>query len=192
MRIFNVFLHKIYLSNNMKYFIEYPDKIKDMIHSTQEEMINYVISMYTASYSNIMDAVEMVLSNKKYYLQGYDLDNALKGALSLPQVVGYGIDEIRRVLIESGLIGKITKCSFSYVGDGTEGKYRISVDTHIRFINAKFEYQIKGRIRFNKEDYYVLHPMCYEHFECEVGLQTLVYPDDYDIDEEVRRNVRLK
>ena len=63
-------------------------------------------------------------------------------------------------------------------------------NNRIRIINAKFEYQIKGRLSLNKNDFYVLHPMCYEHFECKVGNLTLVYPDVFP--EELMKSVQLK
>ena len=49
-------------------------------------------------------------------------------------------------------------------------------------VEALYEYQVKGRLRFSDDNYYVIHPMCYEHFGCRVRKQTLVFPNRIDSD----------
>lgn len=191
MTIFNYFLAKIYEENDFHYFIHNPNEIRNMIHSTQEEMISSALSMYTTSYQEIKDACEIVLQSRKYYFQGKDLDDKLKEAVVNRK--GYDIVDIKRILLESGLVGKINEISQVYVKEDEDSKNKkFTMQNSIRIIKAKFEYQVKGRLSLNKADFYVLHPMCYEHFECRVGSQTLVYPDEFDDDAEVMKSVRLK
>lgn len=191
MTIFNYFLAKIYEENDFHYFIHNPNEIRNMIHSTQEEMISSALSMYTTSYQEIKDACEIVLQSRKYYFQGKELDDKLKEAVVNRK--GYDIVDIKRILLESGLVGKINEISQIYVKEDEDSKNKkFTMQNSIRIIKAKFEYQVKGRLSLNKADFYVLHPMCYEHFECRVGSQTLVYPDEFDDDAEVMKTVRLK
>lgn len=189
--IFNYFLAKIYEEKNSCFFINNPNEIRNMIHSTQEEMIASALSMYTTSYKDIKDACEIVLQGRTYYFQGKDLESKLKEAVVNKQ--GYDIHDIKRILLESGLIGKINEIAKISVKEDDDSKNkRYTMKNSIRIIKAKFEYQVKGRLSLNKYDYYVLHPMCYEHFECKVGIQTLVYPDEFEDDNEIMKSVQLK
>lgn len=191
MTIFNYFLAKIYEVKDFHYFIEHPSEIRNMIHSTQEEMIASALSMYTKTYQEIKDACEIVLQGRKYYFQGKELEDKLKEAAVNRK--GYDVIDIKRILLESGLVGKINDISQVYVKeDEDSSNKRYTLQNSIRIIKAKFEYQVKGRLSLNKTDFYVLHPMCYEHFECRVGSQTLVYPDEFADDVEIMKTVRLK
>ncbi len=176
MTIFNYLLSKIIEEQNTKYFYEKTNEIRNIIHSTQEEMISSALSMYTTSYKNINEACEIILQNRHYFFQGKELDDKLKEAVANNN--GYDITDIKRILLESGLIGK-----FNEISPGKD---------NIHFIKAKFEYQVKGRLSLNKEDLYVIHPMCYEHFECSIDNMVLVYPDEFDDDGEIMKSVRLK
>lgn len=191
MMIFNCFLHKIYETKDQNFFINNPDEIRNMIHSTQEDMINSALSMYTTSYKDIKEACEIVLQSRKFYFQGKELNDKLKEAAVNRQ--GYDTDDIKRILLESGLVGKVNEISNVKVLEDEDSKNKkMTINNSIRIIKAKFEYQVKGRLRLSKDDYYVLHPMCYEHFECEVGTRTLVYPDEFGDDAEVMKSVQLK
>lgn len=184
--IFNYFLSKISQKNNPLFFIKHSDEIRNVIHSTQEEMITSALSMYTTSYKDILRACEIVLHNQRYYFQGVELGDRLKEAAVNR---AYDVDDIKRILLESGLIGKINDISRWRVKD--DDTQNLNINNSIQIVKAKFEYQIKGRLFLNKDDWFVLHPMCYEHFNCSVGSQTLVYPGDLD-GYEVIQSVRLK
>lgn len=176
MTVFNYLLSKIVEEQNTKYFYKTPNEIRNIIHSTQEEMISSALSMYTTSYKDINEACEIILQNRHYFFLGNELDGKLKEAAANNN--GYDITDIKRILLESGLVGKINEIS--------------SNKDNVYFIKAKFEYQVKGRLSLNKEDLYVLHPMCYEHFECSIDNMVLVYPDEFDDDDEIMKSVRLK
>lgn len=183
MSIFNAFIAMIYEKRNLKFFIENPNEIRNAIHSTQEGMISGALSMYSKSYPNILKVCEIVLEQKRYILQGKEFDSALKEAMA--NNLAYNIDDIKRILLESGLIGKISEISCLHPNSAGVGE-------RIRLIKAKFEYQVKGKLSLNKNDYYVLHPMCYEHFQCEVGTSTLVYPDQFESESDITKSLRLK
>ncbi len=188
MAIFNSFIYKIIEEKNFKFFVENVEKISSMIHSTQEDFIISALSMYTTSYPNILRACEIVLRNQRFYFKGKDLENRLKDAEKDRE--GYDKEDIKRILLESGLIGKLNKISSHYLPND-KGNADAS-KKEIRIMEAKFEYQVKGRLSLNRENYYVLHPMCYEHFECMLDSQTLVYPDALDSEVEWMKFVRVK
>ena len=191
MTIFNYFLAKIYEEKDSHFFITNPNEIRNMIHTTQEEMISSALSMYTTSYKEIKEACEIVLQGRRYYFQGKELEDKLKEAVVNRQ--GYDINDIKRILLESGLIGKINHIERKFVRtDEDSANKKDTIYNSIQIIKAKFEYQVKGRLSLNRNDFYVLHPMCYEHFECKVGSRTLVYPYQFGDDAEIMKSVRLK
>jgi hypothetical protein len=192
MMIFNTFVYKIFEERDSKYFINHPREIANMIHSTQESMILAALSMYTTSYDGILNACEIVLQNRRFYFAGGALNDKLREAEA--HRIGYDSEDIKRILLESGLVGKVNDVSFRIM-ENTDDKHETKESTpenSIRVIKAKFEYQVKGRLSLNRNDYYVIHPMCYEHFECEVGSRSLVYPIEFSDDDEIMRSVRLK
>ena len=188
MAIFNSFVHKILEENNFKFFIENENKISSIIHSTQEDLITSALSMYTTSYPNILRACEIVLRSQRFYFKGKDLENRLKEAEKDRD--GYDREDIKRILLESGLIGKINRISPLYLPSDKDNAEIPKKE--IRIMEAKFEYQVKGRLSLNRDDYYVLHPMCYEHFESMLDSLTLVYPDALSNDAEWMKSVRIK
>lgn len=193
--IFNTFLQKILNEDDIRYFHKNPSRIRDMIHSTQEDMIMQALSMYSDSYDDIQSACDTVLRRRCYHFLGSELDNKLKEAAANHH--GYGVDDIKRILLESGLVGQVASVNYIYV-DNEEKDKRMSKylppspDNTIQVIRAKFEYQVKGRLTLDKDDEYVIHPMCYEHFECCLGMRTLVYPEQFADDDEIMNAVRLK
>ena len=193
--IFNTFLQKIIDESDIEYFYKNPLQIRNMIHSTQEDMIMQALSMYTDSYDDIQSVCDTVLRRRCYHFLGGELDNKLKEAAANHHT--YGIDDIKRILLESGLVGKVANVSYIYVDNEGKDKHMSknvppSPENAIQVIRAKFEYQVKGRINFNKDAEYVIHPMCYEHFECCLGMRTLVYPEQFADDSEIMNAVRLK
>lgn len=191
MTIFNHLIAVMYEEEDSKYFIKKPNRIRDIIHSTQEELISSALSMYATSYPQISDVCDIVLHGRNCFFQGKDLDDKLKEAAA--NRLNYDADSIKRILLESGLLGKINEISYMYVDEEESSRNKVPTqDNSIRIITAKFEYQVKGRLAVNRTDYYVLHPMCYEHYECSVGNHTLVYPDQFEDDAEVMKSVRLK
>lgn len=190
MSIFNCLISKIIENNDMKYFMNHDYEISDMIHSTQEELITAALSMYSTSYPNILSSCGIVLHDLNYFFKGKELEARLKEAVASCQ--GYDKEDIKRILLESGLVGKVNNVSYKSTNDSLSKNIPNVKDTCVRIIKAKFEYQVKGRLSLNRDNYYVLHPMCYEHFECTLGSQTLVYPDEFRNDAEWLKSVKLK
>lgn len=79
--------------------------------------------------------------------------------------------DILNVVFETSLLGKVSEVRTLDASN---------IDKPIKIIDALFKYQFKGKIQGNKVIQYVIHPMCYEHFNCEVGMQSMVNTDSYD------------
>lgn len=171
MLIFNALIQKIVESKNAKIYFENSQMIKDVIHSTQELMISSSLSMYENSYPNIQQACSIVLNNNPFIFRGKDIEDKLKEASAFTTNYGYDDRDIKRVLLESGLLGVVTDVEY------INNMEKMHSDKKIRVITARFEYQVKGSLFFNTDEYYVIHPMCYEHFTCGVNPYTLVYVD---------------
>lgn len=169
--IFNALIDKVVESNNRNFFYQNPDKIKDVIHSTQEQMIGSALSMYNNTYPNIESACSTVLRNQRFLFKGEAIIDHIKKAAAITSQHGYGTDEIKRVLLESGLIGVVSSIEVIPANSPLHN------DRDITLVMARFEYQIKGFLMFDKDEYYVVHPMCYEHYTCELNKHVLVYVD---------------
>lgn len=178
MAIFNAIIHKIIHEGKVDYFLVNEQRIKDVVHSKQEELILSALSMYETSYEKIGVYIEELLSNRQMRfpeIPANDIKelNAKLKASSLQ----YDAKDVIRVLVESGLLGKINK-----QGTIAANNSMLCNADPITVLTAVFEYQIKGTLNFAKNDEYVIHPMCYEHFTCYVDDHTLVYPEKSDND----------
>ena len=136
-------------------------------------MIGTALSMFNNFYPGIEEVCASVLKNQRFIFKGKDISDQLKeGAkYAAKNGYGYGEDEIKRALIESGLIGLAGDCDTIKPGSRLENTQEIQV------INTRFEYQVKGNLKFDRNDIYVIHPMCYEHFTCDLVQNVLVYAD---------------
>ena len=192
--IFSTFVEYILQKNDSNVFFGNPNSIRDVIHSAQEDTISQALSMYVQSYKGIRDACDIVLHNRRYCFLGKELDAGHKEASVKRE--GYGIPEIKRILLESGLVGKVNNISNMHISPSsrclTDNGVTELRENSIQIVKAKFEYQVKGRLSLNRDELYVIHPMCYEHYECELGQHTLVYPDQFEDDAEIMSSVRLK
>lgn len=172
MTIFNSFIDKIIVSGNPRIYFESPEMIKNIIHSTQEDMIGSALSMYASTYPKIGDACTIVLRHKNYIFEGKDIVPDIKDAASMTTAYGYGSSEIQQILLESGLIGVAGESTTINPNNKT-----LANEQEATAVFARFEYQVKGNLLFDKNEYYVIHPMCYEHFTCYLNPNVLVYVD---------------
>jgi hypothetical protein len=181
--IFNSIIKQIYKRNNNKYFINNPDKIKDAIHIVQEEMLKDTLNMYNTTYSNILDYCSNVLSFQKYIFDEDKFSEMLKTTLSATSYNRVTIEDVRRIILESGIIGIVDSEVFVEKNHPSFQNEEI-----IKILKSTFEYQIKGRISKNKKNIYVIHPMCYEYYRNEIDLTAFVYPNEFDDeDDEISR-----
>lgn len=183
--IFNYFLTAIIdQEKGQNYFINNPNEVKNYIHATQEQVISAALSMYEPFYPKIQEVCDIVLHGQMAVTWGKSFEENLKKAEGMLQRNEdiraesrlYGRDEIKQVLMESGLVGKMVDSSIVHLAGLDDDTMEICY----RAVKATFEYQVKGRLKMNWDTKCVIHPMCYEHFGCKVKCQTVVYPDRMD------------
>ena len=173
--LFNKIIDIIDSENSINYFIDNPDKIRNVVHGSQEMLISSALSMYTDTYEGITEVCREVLCNSVFCFTEATLDNRLKSKIYNKS---YDRDDVKRILLESGLVGEITNVHIS--------------DNNIYHIKAKFEYQIKGKLSFAKTMGYVLHPMCYEYYLCQIHEDALVLPNSLDSNDEIINSIIRK
>ncbi len=191
MQVFNAILDRIIYEKNNKYFFnENGDfKIKDVVHSLQNDFIQQNLSIYKTIFPNIVKYIDILLSGSKFifYLSDKEFKNKLNEVNSIIQSDMPGNEylyyfdkfDILKVVFESGLLGKVAKTRTVDVSNIEQ----FSIDKPIKIIDSLFEYQYKGKIQRNNDIQYVIHPMCYEHFNCIVGMRSMVNTDSYDVTE---------
>ena len=177
--IYNALLEEIVVQKSVSYFIDNPQEIKNVIHSTQEAMIKSALSMYENSFYDINSACFVVLNSLNFVFSLSDIRDRLKEAEAQSNRA-YDKEEILRVLFESGLVGVVNEVRHV---DKTIPPFKS--EKSFDFIIANFEYQIKGRIVPTFYDQYVIHPMCYEYYRCFVDNESMVYPSRFADEDDI-------
>lgn len=189
--MFNVIIDTLYKYKDVKYFVNHPEKIKETIHKTQERMIGSALSMYANTYESIYAACKLLVHNRYFVFQGKDISNDIKRAVYeannvqnqlkttadyIDNGVQYLLDEVefKRILLESGLVGKIANISTI-----NEDNVKLGNNEKICILSANFDFNVSATAAsymFIDDDQYVFHPMCYENYLCLIDKNTLVYP----------------
>lgn len=179
--IFNSFIEKICEERQYDYFVYNSDLISNYIHRMQKDIINDALNMYNApAKEKVLPIVKSVLNQKRNFLDGSELNAAIKDALNIYGSIGLSEKDVKQILIESGIIGQVQ--ANRYVDKNNELFKNINV---MKISIALFEYQIKDTLPLKNGVQYVLHPMCYEYYANEIDYNAMVYPtpaDDIDDD----------
>lgn len=172
-KIFNSFIERICEEKQFMFFI-YNDKlIPEYIHRVQYDIIDDALSMYNAyAKQEVLPIVSNALRKKRNFMNLKELNDAAKDASKIYSVLGMSPDDIKRILIESGLVGVVYKEHF--IKENNE-LFQNKVVNKISI--AIFEYQRKDTITHRSGAIYVLHPMCYEYYVNEIDYNALVYPE---------------
>ena len=188
LQVFNALLDRIIHENNPSFFLDANGNsiIKDIVHSLQNDFINQTLSLYRIFVPNLENYIYNLLSGRKFIFSITDdnFENKLKEVNAMVQNDTYANEylsyfdqlDILRVVFETGLLGKVSRVRTVDVKNISQ----FGTDKPIKIIDALFEYQYKGRFPKNKNIQYVIHPMCYEHYNCLVGMRSMVNTDSYD------------
>lgn len=183
MIIIDALIHEVMEEGRVDILKNNPDAVRHVIHSVQEEMLMDSIAMYRDSIPKVLQICCEVLNGRKYTFTAKEFDSYIRQAKKIYKA-GLSLDEIKRIIIESGLVGK--QETLSYIPEDSKWFENEKV---IRILNASFEYQIKGSLNYADNSVMCIHPMCYEFFRCKISRYTMVYPDKdadpYDILNEV-------
>lgn len=171
MIIMDVLIDEIIKRKDANVLKDNPSYVRYIIHSVQEEMIMDSIAMYKDAIPDLLPICGEVLGGRKYCFTAKEF---LKYIQNVKKIYKKGLDhdDIRRVMIESGLVG--IEETEAYI---PENSIWFKNEKVIRVSNASFEYQIKGNLVYNDDSIMCIHPMCYEYFKCKISKYTMVYPD---------------
>lgn len=169
--VIDALLYEIMEKENRDVLKDNPDQVRHIIHSVQEEMIMDSIAMYRDSIPQLLSICCGVLSGKKYCFSAREFDKYIRAVKKIYRQ-RLKPDEIKRVILESGLVG--IEENGVYIPENSKWFENEKV---IRVLSAAFEYQIKGNLVYNNESVMCIHPMCYEYFKCKISKFTMVYPD---------------
>ena len=187
LQIFNAILDIIINEDNPEYFLKDDGiyKIKDVVHSLQYTFIDQTLSLYRIFIPKIDIFIDKLLRGHEFIFSiTDDFNNTLKELNADIQsdtqnnayLSYYNGFDILNVILETGLLGVVSEVRTIE----TKNIEQFGTDEAIKIIDAYFEYQIKGKILKNDNLQYVIHPMCYEHFCCFVGMRSMVNTDSYD------------
>lgn len=175
MMIFNSLIHKMYIEKSCTYYIDNPDEIGCFVHKAQEDLISDALNMYNVYTDNkLTSIVSEVLCREKNFLTNKEFMNAIRGASKEYTKVGLTDEDVKAILIESGLVGKAYR--ERYVEQNDDFFHNTTI---CKVVLAQFEYQVKEKL-ITKGCTYVLHPMCYERFENVIDINAWVYPEPAD------------
>ncbi len=199
MHLFNALIYEIIRNNDVNYLKNNPSTISTVIHSTQGYMIKSALSMYASSYPSIYKACAMLLKESIFIFTGNDIKDKQKAAIqnSLNESMqdqttnelsenglfnSYLKEDFSRILLESGLVGEINRLNIV-----NENTYPFNNKERICIITANFEYKIGNpdQLLLLSDSQYVMHPICYEYYNCKLDKNTMVYPDRSDDDDDV-------
>ncbi len=188
LQIFNALIDRVIHEDNPSFFLEDKgnSKIKDIVHSLQNDFIAQTLSLYRIFVPNLEDYIFILLNNRKFIFSIVEdkFEEKLKEVNAMVQKDTEGNEylsyfdklDILRVVFETGLLGRVSRVRTI---DAKNIK-QFGTDKPIKIIDALFEYQFKGKLQQNKDTQYVIHPMCYEHYNCLVGMRSMVNTDSYD------------
>lgn len=175
MIIFEAILHEIIKRKNIMFYYEDKTRLKQYVHSVQDSIISDSLNVYSFTHKNISDLTAQVLSKKKHIITAAQL-NEFISKTSFGKS-GMSQDLLKRILIESGIIGTVNESEIHYIAPDSTWFENPNVS---KIVPAVFEYQIKGRLINNDESVFVVHPMCYEYYNLTIDCNCLVYPENSD------------
>jgi hypothetical protein len=158
-----------------------PDKPKRLpqlliikgVHAHLDSLFNGAVNdAFQSLYPKCIEIVETVLFGADCIFSHSTLDKMIKQAGSLRKEGNIDALDIKRLLIESGVIGK--------KGDKTS----IFRDKNIACYEGFFEYQKKGLLPSNSLSDYVIHPMFYQVLHIKTDFNVFIYPKPYENEEQ--------
>jgi Cdc6-like AAA superfamily ATPase len=161
------------LDNVKKIFKLTEQDIVNGVHARLDILVKGCLDIYEQIYDNAERIVLQSLFECKNHFGSNYLDQLIKESSSLRKDSNLSRDDVRRLLLESGVIG--------LRGESHELK-----NTSMKLWEVMFEYQIKGTLSITQRTYCVIHPMFYKTLQCKVDRNIVVYPIPQE-DEEVEQ-----
>jgi hypothetical protein len=146
-----------------------PDYIKDGVHTRLDMLVDGTLDIYEDIYPDATRLIKRALTNARSYFPSKSLGKLLREISDLRNAHDLAIDEVKRLLVETGALGI-----------GTEA-HQLR-DGHW-LLEAEFEYQVKGGLMIPPDALCVIHPMFFEELKIQVDTTTFIYPLPYENEE---------
>lgn len=175
MIIFEAILYEIIRRKDLNYYYDKQDCLKKYVHSVQDSIISDSLNVYSFTYKDIAALTAQVLSKRNHIITATQLNEFIsKSSFGKSNMTH---DLLKRILIESGIIGTVNESEIHYIAPNSSWFENPNIS---KIVPALFEYQIKGRLIHNDESIFVVHPMCYEYYNLTIDCNCLVYPENSD------------
>ena len=138
------------------------------VHNRLDILIKETLSIYEQVYRNCEKIVSTILTKAPCSFHVFELDKLLKEVSSIRAESCLSNEEVKRMLIECGVIG-------------TERAVHTLNGKSI--VEGLFEYQVKGVLTLSNRTNLVVHPMCYQHCDIDLDHSRFVYPMPFENEE---------
>jgi len=140
-----------------------PELISQGVHARLDILIKGTLDIFEQIYPNAERLIRRILNLAENRFKANNLDILIKESASLRAESNLTIEEVKRLLLESGSIGVIA------------GKHSIK-ETDINLYECLFEYQVKGILTISNRTWLVVHPMMYQELNIKINMKDFIYP----------------
>lgn len=142
------------------YFTE--TDIREAVKEAESDLAGEIINSFHAVYSRVHEIVD-VLMNMPMVFPGNELDKRAPLSKAAWPARSYSPAAFRQLVAELGIVGRVSRHNAE---DG--------------YIDADFEYSMKGRLRVTHRDKCVIHPMFYARLNVDLNERVRVMPFSTD------------
>lgn len=147
------------------------DSIVDGVHARLDIIVDGALDIFNQVFDGCSEIVRRTLNRVPDIFNPNELDAFINEVSSLRSIYNHTTDDIKRMLLETGSIG-IKKSSHSFPQKNKE------------FIEAIFEYQVKGTLDISPRTTLTVHPLLYQSLHINVNYDSFVYPMPYEGEEQ--------
>jgi hypothetical protein len=140
-----------------------PEMVKNGIHSRLDILVKGTLDMYLAICPQIEALVKRALTSTPSVFDYSTLDQHMQEIHSLRDSVGIGAEEVKRLFLESGVIGV------------KDSRHNLPTGNKVLLVGL-FEYQVKGTLILTNRSTCVIHPMFYQELLTDIDKDIFVYP----------------
>ncbi|MFA6186000.1 MAG: hypothetical protein WC770_02145 [Phycisphaerae bacterium] len=137
--------------------------VKHGIHARLDMLVNGTLDTYRMICPRLDELVKRGLTDAPSEFDYSRLDQQMKELHSLRRQIGIGSEDIKRLFLESGVIGIKRE------------RHNFPNDNKI-LLAGLFEYQVKGTLFLTNKSICVIHPMFYQELHTDIDRDTFVYP----------------
>lgn len=133
------------------------------VHARLDILIKGTLDIFEQIYPNAERLIKRILNLADNRFKANNLDILIKESHSLRAESDLTVEEVKRLLLESGSIGVIA------------GRHSIE-ENDIKLYECLFEYQVKGILTISNKTWLVVHPMMYQELNIKINMKDFIYP----------------